>query len=125
MGQNQLLLIVLGIIVVGISIGIANQLFDTSAESSNRDSIAYELVNLGTLAQQYYNRPNQMGGGGKSFAGWGIPANIDTTISGYYNVLSVTDEVIIIEGYPFPEKKYNWHLQSTISQTNIITETRN
>lgn len=122
MGQQQLLFIVLGIIIVGISIGIANQLFDTNAESTNKDSIAYELVNLGSFAQQYFNKADEIGGGGKSFMGWEIPSNLDTTSSGYYIISKVSDEQIIVDGNPFPEKGYSWHLQSTITNTTILTE---
>ena len=42
MEQQQLLLLTLAIIVIGVSITIANQLFDNNAEESNKDSIASE-----------------------------------------------------------------------------------
>lgn len=126
MGQQQLLLIVLAIIIVGISITIANQLFDVSEENTNKDSISYELINLGSIAQKYFNKPVEMGGGNKSFAGWEIPSELDSTMSGYYYISNTGDKQIIIEGHPYPEKEYSWNLKGTITSTNIIIiETHN
>ena len=122
MGQQQLLLVVLGVIVVGIAIGLANQLFDTHAEDSNLDSIASELVNLGTLAQQYFNKPAGMGGGSQSFINWEIPAELDTTTSGIYKIATVENNSIVISGTPLPQTGYKWFLQSTITKTKIETE---
>ena len=122
MGQQQLLLVVLGVIVIGIAIGLANQLFDTHAEDSNLDSIASELVNLGTLAQQYFNKPSEMGGGNKSFMNWVIPAELDTTTSGIYKITTVQNHLIVISGTPLPQTGYKWFLQSTITKTEIETE---
>ena len=39
MGQQQLLLIVLGVIVVGIAVVVGINLFNANAESSTQDSI--------------------------------------------------------------------------------------
>ncbi|MEE9449684.1 MAG: hypothetical protein V3V72_06485 [Ignavibacteriaceae bacterium] len=122
MGQQQLLLVVLGVIVVGITIGLANQLFDTYAEDTNLDNIASELVNLGTLAQQYYNKPSEMGGVNQSFMNWVIPAELDTTASGIYKIATVQNNLIVISGTPLPQTGYKWSLQSNITKTKIETE---
>lgn len=122
MGQQQLLLVVLGLIVVSITIGLGNQLFDTHAEDSNLDSIASELVNLGSLAQQYFNKPSEMGGGNQSFMNWVIPADLDTTISGIYEIATVQNHLIVISGNPLPQTGYKWFLQSIITKTEIKTE---
>ena len=39
MGQQQLLLIVLGVIVVGIAVVVGTKLFNANAVSSNRDGV--------------------------------------------------------------------------------------
>jgi hypothetical protein len=69
MGQQQLLLIILGVIVVGIAVAVGITMFSDSAISANRDALTNDLVNLASKAQQYYRRPTQLGGGGNSFAG--------------------------------------------------------
>ena len=69
MGNQQILLIVLGMIIVGITVSMAIILLNENAVSSNRDAIATDLINIAVRAQQYYNTPVRMGGGGGSFIG--------------------------------------------------------
>ncbi len=77
MGQQQLLLIVLGVIIVGIAIAVGISMFKSNAQSSNRDQVINDLNNLAAKAQQYYRKPTAMAGGGQSFAGFGL-APVDT-----------------------------------------------
>ena len=79
MGQQQLLLIVLGVIIVGIAVVVGINVFTASAASSNRDAITADLTNLASMAQQYYRKPLALGGGGNSFVGFTIPATLTTT----------------------------------------------
>jgi len=97
MGQQQLLLIVLGVIVVGIAVVVGINLFSANALSSNRDSITADLTNLGTMAQQYYRKPTAMGGGGNTFTGWTIPTHTDTTPNGVYSA-TISGQSITIVG---------------------------
>jgi Tfp pilus assembly protein PilE len=69
MGQQQLLLIILGVIVVGIAVAVGITMFSDSAISANRDALTNDLVNLASRAQQYFRRPAALGGGGYSFSG--------------------------------------------------------
>jgi Tfp pilus assembly protein PilE len=98
MGQQQLLLIVLGVIVVGIAVVVGINLFNANAVSSNRDGVVSDLNNLGAMAQQYYKKPTSMGGGGNTFTGWTLPAELDTTANGNYTV-TVSAQSVTIQGY--------------------------
>jgi len=69
MGQQQLLLIILGVIVVGIAVAVGITMFSDNAVNANRDAVSNDLVNLAARAQQYYRRPTALGGGGNSFVG--------------------------------------------------------
>jgi Tfp pilus assembly protein PilE len=69
MGQQQLLLIILGVIVVGIAVAVGISMFSDNAVSANRDAVSNDLVNLAARAQQFYRRPTALGGGGNSFVG--------------------------------------------------------
>ena len=69
MGQQQLLLIILGVIVVGIAVAVGITMFQDNAVSANRDAVTNDLVNLASRAQQFYRRPTALGGGGNSFVG--------------------------------------------------------
>ncbi len=77
MGQQQLLLIVLGVIIVGIAIAVGISMFKSNAQSSNRDQVINDLNNLAAKAQQYYRKPTAMGGGGQDFNGFKL-APVDT-----------------------------------------------
>ena len=122
MGQQQILLIVLGIIIVGVAVGIASQMFDTSVEDSNKDSIASELLHLGMIAQQYFNRPSEMGGGNQSYIGWTIPAELDSSTSGIFVIVNSNKTELILKGAPFTHKGYSWYLKCTVTDDDIITE---
>jgi Tfp pilus assembly protein PilE len=67
MGQQQLLLIVLSVIIVGIAVVVGINMFNDQAASSNLDAVTNDLMNLASRAQQHYRRPTAMGGGGGSF----------------------------------------------------------
>ena len=98
MGQQQLLLIVLGVIVVGIAVVVGINLFTANAVASNRDGVVADLTNLGAMAQQYYRKPAAMGGGGYTFTNWSIVGTkLDTTPNGVY-VPTVTAQSVTIVG---------------------------
>ena len=102
MGQQQLLLIVLGIIIIGISIVIGISLFTASAVEAKRNNITNELANLASLAQQHYRKPQTMGGGNRAFdnshggVSWTIPPSLVTTGNGWFGIQSISAEQVII-----------------------------
>ena len=69
MGQQQLLLIVLSVIIVGIAVVVGINMFGASAVSANQDAVINDLMNFASRAQQYYVKPIGMGGGGNDFTG--------------------------------------------------------
>jgi len=100
MGQQQLLLIVLGVIIVGIAVVVGINLFNANATNANRDGVISDLNNLGAMAQQFYKKPTSMGGGGNNFTGngntWAIPTGLDSTANGTYGATVNADDVVII-----------------------------
>jgi len=88
MGQQQLLLIILGVIVVGIAVAVGITMFNDSATSANRDAVTNDLINLASRAQQYYRRPTALGGGGGSFA----------TLAGNIKLLTKTSGSAMVNG---------------------------
>jgi hypothetical protein len=69
MGQQQLLIIILGVIVVGVAIAIGIALFTDNSVSSTKDAMATDMMHLAAKAKHYFGRPTSMGGGGHSFTG--------------------------------------------------------
>ena len=69
MGQQQLLLIILGVIIVGIAVAVGITMFQDNAISANKDAVINDLVQLAAKAQQHYRKPTSLGGGGNTYVG--------------------------------------------------------
>ncbi|WP_440998947.1 hypothetical protein [Fodinibius sp. SL11] len=69
MGQQQLLLVILVTIIVGIATVVAINVFGTSAKSANEDAVRQDILTIASSAQGWYIKPEMMGGGGNSFSG--------------------------------------------------------
>ncbi len=75
MGQQQLLLIVLGVIIVGVAVIFGIFLFRQSSIDGKRDMLINEGIQVANNAREYYHKPMGYGGGGFSFTGWAIPSD--------------------------------------------------
>jgi hypothetical protein len=128
MGQQQLLLIVLGVIVVGIAVVVGINLFNANAEESAKDGIVSDATNLGAMAQQHYKKPASMGGGSNSFDGsggvngvlWTIPVSLVNTANGGYTA-AVGAQLVTITGTPIASNQYGWTVTTTVTPTSIST----
>ena len=87
MGQQQILLIVLGVIIVGIAVLVGILLFQHNSVEEKRDLVINESLHIAQLAQQYYLKPSSLAGGNNSFDGWDIPAQFSTGANGSYTAL--------------------------------------
>jgi hypothetical protein len=84
MGQQQLLLIILGVIIVGIAIAVGLSLFSAQSVQANHDAIINDLNNISANAYQYYIRPQSMGGGANSYGGYTIPSRMSSNENAAY-----------------------------------------
>lgn len=130
MGQQQLLLIVLGVIIVGIAVVVGINLFNANAEESAKDTVVSEATNLGAMAQQYFKKPVALGGGGNTFVGFGatsgnphqvVPANLTTTQSAVYTFSNASATGITITGTPVASSGYTWTVVCTVTPTSITS----
>jgi hypothetical protein len=134
MGQQQLLLIVLGVIVVGIAVVVGINLFNANAESATQDSLVSQGTSLGAIAQQYYKKPVAMGGGGNSFTPndpgavtfityWGnLPGNLKVSSDADWTTTapSVSDTQIVFTAEPL-DQAYTWTVRTTVTPTSIVS----
>ncbi len=72
MGQQQLLLIILGVIIVGVAIAVGISMFSSQSVKSNQDAILSDLANLAADGYQFKIRPTSMGGGNGTYAGYAV-----------------------------------------------------
>ncbi len=122
MGQQQLLYIVLGIIVVALAIFIGVQMFVAHAIESKRNNVINECVQLSAMAQQYYYKPTTLGGGGRSFTGWTIPTQLVSTTNGRYEAdISSSSVVLTAIGTELVTDTDSIEVEFTITPTNYQT----
>ena len=66
MGQQQLLLLVLGIVIVGLAVVAGINAFDENQQKSSEDAQTNEAFRLASDAKAWYNKPEQYDGGGNN-----------------------------------------------------------
>ena len=64
MGQQQLLLLVLGIVIVGLAVVAGINAFESNQEKSAEDAMVQEAFRIATDAKAWYRKPEAFGGGG-------------------------------------------------------------
>lgn len=69
MGQSQLLMIVLAVIIIGIAITVGITQFGESALTANRDALTSDCTTIISKAQTWYKKPTSIGGGSNTFTG--------------------------------------------------------
>lgn len=100
MGQQQLLLLILAAIIVGIAIVMGINMFGENAVQANQDAVTQDVLTIASRAQGWYRRPAQMGGGGRTFTGLGLDdINFaSTNDNGSYSVTITSPQQITITG---------------------------
>jgi len=129
MGQQQLLLIVLGVIIVGIAVVVGINLFNANAEEAAKDGVVSDCTNLGAMAQQHYKKPAAMGGGGNTFDGsgpgggvaWDVPSQLAATANGTYARTAIAPGSVTITGTPDVAFGYLWVVTTIVTPTSITT----
>jgi hypothetical protein len=62
-GQQQLLLLVLGVVLVGIAVVVGIEYFDENRQKARSDSEYYMMMDFATRAQTWKATPRLLGGG--------------------------------------------------------------
>src|SRR3990170_6551910 len=95
MGQQQLLLIILGVIIVGIAIAVGLSLFSAQSIQANKDAIINDLNNIAAHAYQFKIRPTSMGGGQGSYSGYSIPSKMASNENATFSAAAGGTDVTI------------------------------
>ena len=67
MGQQQLLLLVLGIVIVGLAVVVGIQAFGENQKKANSDAMTNDVIRIASDAQAWNLKPTAFGGGNGSF----------------------------------------------------------
>ena len=115
MGQQQLLLVILVTILVGIATVIAITVFSDSSTKLNNDAVRQDLIAISASVQTYFMKPEMLGGGGGTFDDFTLvkiafpgdefsPDGLHARNSnGVYHVYSVSTTEIGLWGEPLME----------------------
>ncbi|MBS3742547.1 MAG: hypothetical protein KGY74_10540, partial [Candidatus Cloacimonetes bacterium] len=112
MGTQQILLIVLSVIIVGIAVAVGITMFQSQAVNQNRQAIIADMNNMASEAMAYYKTPTSHGGAGSpsgwnatdvtlgdleswlSYKDWTSATDFETD-NGYYALSTTTDSLVI------------------------------
>jgi hypothetical protein len=118
MGTQQILLIVLSVIIVGVAIAVGINMFNNQAYNSNKTAIAADAQSFATQVVQYYKTPTSQGGGGQAlidagatppvtaaatatalsaYLGWTSGATFND--NGLYAITNITATSVVITGH--------------------------
>ena len=87
MGQQQLLLLVLGIVIVGLAVVVGIQAFGENQKKANSDALVNDAIRIASDAQAWNLKPQAFGGGNGSFADLKMTGlGYDATVGVYDNL---------------------------------------
>ncbi|MBI3195048.1 MAG: hypothetical protein HYZ34_11385 [Ignavibacteriae bacterium] len=82
MGQQQLLLIILSVLIVAVAIAVGITIYNTWSVKSNKDGLINDLNEISSLAYGYYSRAQIMGGGNGTYVGFDVNVDIKSNANG-------------------------------------------
>jgi len=126
MGQQQLLLIVLGVILVGVAVVLGINYFAVGAEEGAKDELVAHNLTVGANAQQWFKKPLAMGGGGNTFVGFNAHFTVNlirlgASTNGTYTTAGETLTGIVITGLPNLNLGYTWTVVTTVTVDDMVT----
>jgi hypothetical protein len=98
MGQQQMLLVALGVIIIAIAIAVGILLFGAASVTTNKDALINDMGNLAGNAYQYKLRLRSMGGGGGSYSGYVIPSKLASNADGTFSITSSAPSSLVLCG---------------------------
>jgi hypothetical protein len=111
MGQQQILLVIVGVIIVGLAIAVGLALFSAQSVASNRDAMITDLQHISMLAYQFRITPRAMGGGQGDYSLFVIPSQMQSNSNGTYSITEAQPNNLALQAV------------SANSAANVITVT--
>jgi hypothetical protein len=100
MGQQQMLLMILATIVVGISIRVGFQIVDNQNMQQNRDQLMIQAQNIYSFAEQYATKSQRQAGGAGTYTNFSLPKSMTQSAAGTFiaTVVGTSDLTILGTG---------------------------
>jgi len=120
LGQQQLLLVVLGVFIIGIAVAVAIWMFRNNSQSSDRDQLVDALNNLAAKAEQYFRKPQMMAGGGLSFGGFTLGPSDTSDGENFYAITGIGSNPGPPTLSDYPTTRFDTGSPATPSDTTLI-----
>ncbi len=98
MGQSQLLIIMISVLIIGIAIAAGAGFFSDDEIEANKKAMINDVNHIAMYAVRYYRRIPALGGGGYSFSGFVLPAGYRSNLNGRYSASAPSKDVLVITG---------------------------
>ena len=97
MGQSQLLVIGVSVLIIGIAILAGVMFFHSDDVTANKNAMINDINQIAHVSVRYYVRPPGLDGGGHDLAGFTVPEKFRSNINGSYTaeVVSATQLHIV------------------------------
>ncbi|MBF8296858.1 MAG: hypothetical protein HW389_3403 [Bacteroidetes bacterium] len=97
MGQQQFLLTVLGVVIIGISIRIGFRIVDAQYMQQSRDQLISHMQTVYGYAEAFATKTKKQGGGAGTYTGFRLPKNMSQLTSGTFTAtVSGTTNLTIV-----------------------------
>ncbi|MGB2868931.1 MAG: hypothetical protein WBD36_10795 [Bacteroidota bacterium] len=96
MGQQQLLLVLLAILIVGVAVFAGLGVFGGQNVQANKDAMINDIKNIKANAYAYRQRPTAMGGGNGAYSSYTLPSRLTNTLNGSYVVTPTATNITIV-----------------------------
>ena len=98
MGQSQLLIIAISVLVIGIAIAAGTGMFQDEDVETNKKAMINDVNHIAQNAVRYYRRIPALGGGGYSYTGYVLPIGFRSNLNGSYSTNPLTKDILQITG---------------------------
>jgi hypothetical protein len=96
MGQQQILFVIIGVVIVGIAITVGISIVSAQTIATNRDVMINDLNHMASYAYQYRLRLRSMGGGQGDYTGFVLPPKLKINEDATYSVVTVNSNAVTL-----------------------------
>jgi hypothetical protein len=130
MGQQQLLLLVLGIVIVGLAVVVGIQAFGENQKKANSDAIVNDAIRIASDAQAWRLKPAAFGGGAGNAAaapftgitltqlGYNVTGTDYRNLNGRYRFSGTPGANLVIVGESLGGSNNDNRVTATVTGTN-------
>ncbi len=98
MGQSQMLIIAISVLIIGIAILAGTGFFQSDEIEINKKAMINDINHIAMAARRYYSRPYALGGGNFTYNGFTVPQTYQSNLNGTYSASIVNPKVMQIVG---------------------------